>query len=535
MSRRAAVWVLLLAGVARSGEPPPPLQVRLAGEPAEWRLHGAAPIGSAAARDGDLVRMRTGGDLTWAVAPGERDLELVRVGETFVWRRGGEPVPFDARVYLDRRDRKAEPVLGGELLALDAAQRKHLRLVRVAAWNEQVAAAVAELDLERCRILLDREALQQPGANWAADLAVPPLPAGTRHLAVRCRTWVEGQKLDLAALTALQDLSTLELDFPHQAVGDWSPLSGLRSLRTLIVSGGPTDLSLLAGMKELRVLEVLGCRATDLTPLAGLPALERVVLWAVPARSLAPLSALPALASLGAPLSWVEELPAEGFAALRELDLMGTLVEEELATRFRAAHPECRVRCSWNALFAAETRGVDRVRVRSGGTCHRQLEAERTLLELTGDEVAAFLAAVEVVEKPAPEQLQRLRQETLGRHDADGDGKLSAEELPAEVAARLGIERADGLDEARLLQVARRLAGRGTHCQCCGDPSFELYRKGERVATLGFHHAESLRWPGVWPSDRTLTPASRDALSKLVSRAGGAPGQRPPPVFEGPR
>lgn len=530
MRGRAAV-LLLLAPALLAGEPPP-LRVRLGGEPVGWRVHGAAPVGSAAAADGELIRLEAGGELVWPVSPGERELELVRVGETFVWRRAGEVVPFSARVYLDRRDRKAEPLLAGELPALTAEQRKHLRVVQVAAWGEAVAAALGELDLERCRIELSREALARgPG------LALGQLPPGVRHLAIRVRAWRQGEQVDLSALGALAGLASLELELaPGLAVQDWSVLAGLRSLRTLIVRGGPPDLSLLAGMESLAALELIGCPAPDLAPLAGLAGLERVVLDGVRARSLAPLAGLPGLRVLHAARAALEELPAEGFAALRELDVMGCVVEEAAAARFRAAHPDCRVRCGWNALFAEVTRGVDRVRIRSGGTCHRHPAGEHTLLELEGEEAAAFLAAVEVEEDAAPELLERLRRDTLGAHDADGDGRLGPNELPADLAARLGLDPAEGLDEPGLRRVARRLVRSGARCRCCGDPSFELHRQGALVATLGFHHAQSLRWPGGWPSDAALTPASRAALSKLVQRARPGPVDRqPPPVFEGGR
>jgi hypothetical protein len=55
---------------------------------------------------------------------------------------------------------------------------------------------------------------------------------------------------------------------------------------------------------------------------------------------------------------------------------------------------------------------------------------------------------------------------------------------------------------------------------CCGTPSFEFFKGEELVATLGFHHGQSMRWPGVWPADGALTSTSADYLVTWLAEHG---------------
>jgi len=55
---------------------------------------------------------------------------------------------------------------------------------------------------------------------------------------------------------------------------------------------------------------------------------------------------------------------------------------------------------------------------------------------------------------------------------------------------------------------------------CCGDPSFEFYRGDELVVTIGFHHGQSLRWPGGWPADGMMTPACASFVNDWLADHG---------------
>lgn len=46
------------------------------------------------------------------------------------------------------------------------------------------------------------------------------------------------------------------------------------------------------------------------------------------------------------------------------------------------------------------------------------------------------------------------------------------------------------------------------HCLCSGDPTLELFRGKRRVATIGLHHGQSIRW-GKWWGDAELRDGAR--------------------------
>jgi hypothetical protein len=106
--------------------------------------------------------------------------------------------------------------------------------------------------------------------------------------------------------------------------------------------------------------------------------------------------------------------------------------------------------------------GVDRIRVRSGGTCHRDIASERTLFE-----------------------------------EAD----------PAQVA-----------EVVRLIRIDT--AKSGFHCMCCGNPSIEFYRGDELIVTLGYHHGRSVRWREGWRGDGLMTADGAAALNAWLASHG---------------
>jgi hypothetical protein len=117
----------------------------------------------------------------------------------------------------------------------------------------------------------------------------------------------------------------------------------------------------------------------------------------------------------------------------------------------------------WEEPFRRAVRSCDRVRVRSGGTCHRNPAEEKTLFEVT---------------KPG-----RIR------------------------ALVRGIE----IDEAQS----------GFGCMCCGWPTFEFYRGEKLLAMVGFHHGRSLRWEGgAWKGDAALTGESALLLCRFLAEGG---------------
>ena len=106
---------------------------------------------------------------------------------------------------------------------------------------------------------------------------------------------------------------------------------------------------------------------------------------------------------------------------------------------------------NWTGQLHEALQGVTHLCVRSGGTCHRQPDQEKNLLDLRD---------------------------------------------PKQVA-----------DFIKGIQINSR--GSGFHCMCCGEPTLEFYRGDVLVVSLGFHHGQSLRWPnGKWAGDALLTQDS---------------------------
>jgi hypothetical protein len=117
----------------------------------------------------------------------------------------------------------------------------------------------------------------------------------------------------------------------------------------------------------------------------------------------------------------------------------------------------------WTESLQSALTGISKLRVRSGGTCHRNLAAEKTLLEIQDTEAIASL-------------IQHI---TIDDRES------------------------------------------GFHCRCCGNPTLEFYRDREIVVSLGFHHGQSLRWPGgKWQGDASLTSESAEFLNQWLAARG---------------
>jgi tetratricopeptide (TPR) repeat protein len=128
--------------------------------------------------------------------------------------------------------------------------------------------------------------------------------------------------------------------------------------------------------------------------------------------------------------------------------------DEAAVAAFQKANPQCQVLHRWEKVLRDAVAGTTRIRVRSGGTCHRDPAHEKTYFEITDTgEIRAFL--------------DRLR-----------------------------------IDEA----------ASGGSCLCCGEPTFEFYAGGRMLAMIGFHHGLTLRWRAAWPGDAVLTGSSGEAL-----------------------
>lgn len=117
----------------------------------------------------------------------------------------------------------------------------------------------------------------------------------------------------------------------------------------------------------------------------------------------------------------------------------------------------------WTDSLQKAVQETTRLRIRSGGTCHRQPERETTLAEITdATEINRFVHGIVI------------------------NGWRS-----------------------------------GGSCMCCGNPTFEFYAGDRLLAMVGYHHTERLRWAdGKWTGDGRLTAASRNFLITWLAQHG---------------
>ena len=395
--------------------------------------------------------------------PGGPGRELDRVGQK------SEHSKPDVLVFVNPLDRLTR----GELASL--------RGISLESWNPILETYLGRLDLEQCAVSIDRDVFRCLSGR------LPPLPQALRYLLIEFSAWSPKASFDLSALSGFPNLRVLVLPTTALAI-DLGLLTGLTHLRVLhLRSARVTGLEHLSAFQELRDLDLAGCDCVDdlsASVISALPELRRLgvagcgKLTSVAfARSLKTLEFidvsqtgvadltllgdLPSLREIIAVKTPVRALPKQRLSRLLAANVMSSGIASDAIAEFRRLHPEAKVVHLWVDALRGAVIDADHVRVRSGGTCHRQPEKERTLAEESG--------------KAAVRQL------------------LSMLEI----------------DEQHS----------GGYCMCCGHPTIEFRRGGHLVAQVGLHHGRSARWYG-WPGDAVLTLRSRDQLAVWLAERG---------------
>lgn len=361
----------------------------------------------------------------------------------------------------DKSEKGKAPAVN-PLATLDDAGLKALRGVRFEGKVDGFEAALGKLDLARVclSVTLDND----DGGM------LQHLPAELAHLAVSSTQSTD--KLDLSPLAAMKGLKFLDLSGLSTKEMDVQPLRDLPLIYLSLPWGNVRNIEALAGMTSLRTLVANSCRSIGsgswLSTLTGLRQLYVGYLVAggegkqVPL-DLSSLAKLPELRAVHAQASAVGALPSVKMEKLKRLTLLQSGAPEASVAAFAAANPQCEVLTSLNKVLADRLKKADRIRVRTGGVCHREEAQEKTIFESRDAQV-------------------------LG-----------------ELAAHLGVNE----------------KGSGFHCMCCGNPTFEFYTGTELVVTLGFHHGQSVRWSGgVWPGDGLLAEGNGEYLCKWLAEKG---------------
>ena len=403
------------------------------------------------------------GDVLWVwdfpvvlAGPGRYEFRLGNEqGSVLLGRLPGDDAekPVGVKVDTDYEDGKS--ILLDPLSEMKPEAKAGLRAVVLQKMPEKPDAALQGIDWSQASLVVS-ETLSSNKEQTLRDL-----PGGLKYLAFDVRS--SPSLKDVSSLSKATDLVWLRLDGLMTVNAD--VVAGMSKLR--VFDAGRADLEnapVLAGLKEMRELDLGGVdEVKELGFVSSMPELRSLNVAGTPVTSLQPLAGLKKLEEVDADQTAVKELPSGGgVPSLKRLTLLSAPVPETKIDEFRKALPACKVDSSWHASLAAALKDVDRLRVRTGGTCHRDIEGEKTLFEVAdAAEIQRLVESWKVEDKES-----------------------------------------------------------GFHCMCCGEPSLEFYKGDKLVTTLGFHHGRSLRWPEGWPGDALLTTVASDSICDFLARHG---------------
>jgi hypothetical protein len=420
-----------------------------------FTVNGIAEKPQIISLDGDEANFRTG-DVAWVATyclvldePGEYQLQHLASDRDRLWRvdEQGKRTLIACRVSDFTGD---EQKVSNPLESLSDEQLRQLRCVELETWPTGIDRQLAKLDPARCFIDLEYSGL-------SGTKGKPPLPDGIRYLSINEIARNEQPLAWLAKLDALEyfHFSGSREDFDAA----WLPRG--RTLRALHLFNiiHPEALSHLEGLKRLEISKWKGAGNTRV--LKGLGSLRRLEFILSHIESLRDLPDLPAIEFVSAQGGPVRLLPQKPVPTLKRLDIQGAAVEDAEIASFRKVNPQCDLLYDQMEVLQRELTGIDSVRVRTGGACHRRPELEETLFE-TKD----------------PETVQK-------------------------VISMISVENNRGI----------------SMCMCCGEPSIEFYRGKELAVSLSMHHGRALRWDG-WPGDAELTNISGESLTRWLAEHG---------------
>ena len=402
---------------------------------------------------GDRARYLLHMDVVLTLGP-ERELNFTHHGESkeklFLTPAGQQPRLVGVQVQTTYRDDKA--VLVNPLETLSDAELRGLWGVKINHWSDEIAQKLTLIDPVHTCVTLREEVAQ------GKKHALPPLPAGIVALRIESNSSEGLKKLDeLANQTQLKSLS---VNLTGAASFDCALVKQATQLEFLELTGNTLrNTDALGSLTELQVLNADYCKGlTKVSFAAAMTKLTTLRISNTPVADLSPLEGLPELQTVDANRTAVRKLPAL-MPALVKLDVVSSRMTDADVRAFQQANAKCQVRHRWGASMQVALKPATRLRIRSGGTCHRELEAEKTLFETkAANEIQQLLAGIQINEEKS-----------------------------------------------------------GFHCMCCGNPSLEFYDGDQLIATLGFHHGMGLRWPGGWPGDAALTPQSVDFLIEWLA------------------
>ncbi len=350
----------------------------------------------------------------------------------------------------------SEEVRVNPLSSMTPAEIRALWGIFLDDWPNGVEQQLANVDTARVCISITCHARVGGTAS-----TFPPLPRGLRYLIIKGNP--NSSMSDYSYLKQFRNLAFLMFKSMKKGVLNDDLICRNTSLRHLDLSGSDIqDCGRLAALTELRFLNISRCRMiSDIGFATSMRELRTLDISLTRVPSLAPLNDNNSIRCIDASMTEVRALPKGTLGSLKTMDLMSSQAKAGAVEEFRKAHPGCMVRFGWVDSLRQAIQGTTRLRVRSGGTCHRDPNEEKTLAEIMDTaEIERVVQAIDI--------------------DAS---------------------QSDGA------------------CACCGNPTFEFYAGDKRLAMIGYHHGKSLRWAGgSWPCDAVLTDTSRKFLNSWLSQ-----------------
>jgi hypothetical protein len=327
-------------------------------------------------------------------------------------------------------------------------------------WPEGIEQRLAYVNTDRVCIALTDYAGRGSKPSRSGAPVFPPLPSKVRYLVVR-----SPGMYDYSGLSQFRNLLFVKFQWSPSQPLDAGLICQNASMRYLDLSGcGIPNYSKLGSLTDLRFLNISRCRDIEnLEFVKDMRQLRSLYAGFTKISSLSPLDNSDSIREIYAGMTAVRVLPKGGLGSLRAINLVSSKANARAVERFREDHPACAVQYGWVDSLRQAVQGATRLRVRSGGTCHRRIEEEKTLIEVTeAQEIERVLKAIDIDESQS-----------------------------------------------------------GGACACCGSPTFEFYAGERLLAMVGYHHGERLRWAGgEWTGDGELTGSSATFLKSWLSQHG---------------
>jgi len=257
-------------------------------------------------------------------APANPDLESEPVYSIFsLWGDLPEDVQAKVGQYLDNHPKYVRMMT---LPSLDSFLTGYMQLTRLGSKIE----AMDSFYRHKSRQL--EAVLSRPGLNSEEFLTAlwtkQPLPDSEdlKDLQGICAAYLAVLRTVNEKIAESLAIGSVCLCLGGSGITDLSPLAGLTGLKMLDLTGTPvTDLTAIAGLTGLTSLYLEGTNVADLSPLAGLTGLKTLGLKGTPVTDLSPLAGLTGLKALdleGTPVTDLSSLA--GLTGLRDLFMQGT-------------------------------------------------------------------------------------------------------------------------------------------------------------------------------------------------------------------